>query len=132
MTSEELKCSSKCGGTVCDGKCGTNSSDCSGMVDSYWKVLNTRKNFEELYGKQELIFKGILTKLMNSSSLLNNANKDVNQLLDYTNKSLQSINNKQKDLKNLVDTVQNFTSLNSDKSMKIESVRFFLFVFFKV
>jgi len=60
---------------------------------------------------------------MNSSNLLNNANKDLNQLLEYTNKSLQSINNKQKDLKTLIDNVQNFTLLNSDKSNKIESVR---------
>ena len=65
---------------------------------------------------------------MSSSSLLNNANKDVNQLLDYTNKSLQSINNKQKDLKNLVDSVQNFTALNADKSKKIEAVILNLFV----
>jgi len=59
---------------------------------------------------------------MNSSNLLNNANKDLNQLLEYTNKSLQSINNKQKDLKTLIDNVQNFTLLNSDKSNIIESV----------
>lgn len=59
---------------------------------------------------------------MNSSNLLNNANKDVNQLLEYTNKSLQSINNKQKDLNNLINSVQNFTLLNSDKSNKIETV----------
>ena len=61
---------------------------------------------------------------MNSSNLLNNANKELNQLLEYTNKSLQSINNKQKDLNNLIGSVQNFTALNSDKSNKIESVTF--------
>lgn len=61
---------------------------------------------------------------MNSSNLLNNANKELNQLLEYTNKSLQSINNKQKDLNNLIGSVQNFTVLNSDKSNKIESVTF--------
>jgi hypothetical protein len=61
---------------------------------------------------------------MNSSNLLNNANKELNQLLEYTNKSLQSINNKQKDLNNLIGSVQNFTILNSDKSNKIESVTF--------
>ena len=61
---------------------------------------------------------------MNSSNLLNNADKELNQLLEYTNKSLQSINNKQKDLNNLIGSVQNFTVLNSDKSNKIESVTF--------
>ncbi len=62
-TTEQNKCSSRCGGTVCDGKCGTNSSSCSGLVDSYWKVINTRKSFDELYSKQELTFKGILTRV---------------------------------------------------------------------
>ena len=50
---------------VCDGKCGTNSSACSGLVDLYWKVLNTRQSFDDLYSKQELTFKGILTKVFN-------------------------------------------------------------------
>ena len=63
-TTEQAKCSAKCGGTVCDGKCGTNSSSCNGLVDSYWKVINSRKSFDDLYSKQELTFKGILTRVI--------------------------------------------------------------------
>lgn len=121
IQNQDSKCDEKCGGTVCGGKCGSNSSECNGLVDSYWKVINTRKSFDDLYSKQEMTFKAILTSLMNSSSLLNNANRDVNKLLSYTNNSLQAINNKKKDLNDLVDSVQNFTDLNTDKSSKIDA-----------
>lgn len=130
QTSDSNRCSAKCGGVVCDGKCGTNSSSCSGLADSYYKVINARQNFEELYNKQEQVFKRILTKLRNSSNLLNNANKDVNQLMEYTNKSLQSINMKQKDLMGLVKTIENFTNFNSEKSKNIETVIFEIFMNF--
>ena len=39
ITNELEKCSPVCGGSGCDGKCGTNSSQCSGLIDSYWKVV---------------------------------------------------------------------------------------------
>ncbi len=66
MTSEKQRCSAKCGGAGCDGKCGTNSSSCSGLVDTYWNVIEIRKKFDEMYNKQELIFKRILTKVTQS------------------------------------------------------------------
>ncbi len=63
LTSETVKCNSKCGGSLCEGKCGTNTSQCNGLVDAYNSVLIAREKFEELYNKQEQIFKRILTKV---------------------------------------------------------------------
>ncbi len=68
MPSETVKCSPKCGGSTCDGKCGTNTSECTGLVDVYNNVLNARQKFEDLYNKQEQIFKRILTKVINFSN----------------------------------------------------------------
>lgn len=62
-TSDENRCSETCGGAGCDGMCGTNKSMCSGLADSYNSVIIIRAHFEELYAKQEGIFKGILTKV---------------------------------------------------------------------
>ena len=64
MTSEEQKCSAKCGGPLCDNKCGTNTNSCSGLMDSYYNLLAVKKTFDETYNKQELIFKKILTKVI--------------------------------------------------------------------
>ncbi len=61
---EKVICTSKCGGSTCDGKCGTNTSECSGLVDVYNNVLIARQKFEDLYNKQEQIFKRILTKVI--------------------------------------------------------------------
>ncbi len=53
---------------------------------------------------------------------MSNSNKDVNQILDYANKSLELINNKQKELIDLKNLIQNFTESNSQVPIKIESV----------
>lgn len=65
QTNENQKCDSQCGGALCEGKCGSNSSSCGGMMDSYLNLLRVRKDFEDLYGSQEQIFKRILTKVRN-------------------------------------------------------------------
>lgn len=62
-TTDDQRCSAKCGGSQCDGKCGTNTTMCSGLVDSYWQLAQIRDNFDDLYSKQEMIFKRILTKV---------------------------------------------------------------------
>ena len=123
LTNEKQMCPTKCGGAVCDGKCGTNSSICGGLVDSFWNLVNTKNVFEELYSKQETTFKKILTKLRNSSNSLNNANRDINNLLEYANKSLVTINTKQLELTDLSKSLQNFTQMNKEKPMQIRTVR---------
>ena len=45
-------------------KCGTNTNSCSGLMDSYYNLLAVKKTFDETYNKQELIFKKILTKVI--------------------------------------------------------------------
>lgn len=63
-TSASEKCDAVCGGALCgEGKCGSNSSSCGSLMDSYLNLVNARKSFDELYGAQELIFKRILTKV---------------------------------------------------------------------
>ncbi len=126
MTSEKNKCSAKCGGAVCDDKCGTNTSSCSGLVDSYWNLVTTKTVFDDLYTKQEQTFKKILTKLRNTSNLLNNANKDINSLLEYTNNSLNAINAKQSELTEMTRTLNNFTEANQNKPYDIRSVSLLL------
>lgn len=121
-TSMEEKCSAICGGAGCDGKCGTNTSSCSGLQDTYYNLLAVKKTFDEIYGKQELTFKRILTKLKNSSNILINSNRDVNTLLEYANKSLNSINNKKNDINDLVQKIESFIQNNKEKPSKIESV----------
>lgn len=64
VTSETQKCSDKCGGALCDGKCGSNSSSCSSLMDSFNSLVNSRKKFEDLFGAHELVFKRILTKVI--------------------------------------------------------------------
>lgn len=81
-----------------------------------------KQNFDEAYNKQEFTFKRILTKLKNSSNLLNNANKDVNNLLDYANKSLTSINNKRNDINDLIEKIQSYIQSNKEKPTKIDFV----------
>lgn len=63
ITSEKEKCSQQCGGALCDGKCGTNTSSCTGLADSYHNLLNIRNKFDELYANHEMTFKKILTKV---------------------------------------------------------------------
>lgn len=81
-----------------------------------------KQNFDEAYNKQEFTFKRVLTKLKNSSNLLNNANKDVNNLLDYANKSLTSINNKRNDINDLIEKIQSYIQNNREKPTKIDLV----------
>lgn len=81
-----------------------------------------KQNFDEAYNKQEFTFKRVLTKLKNSSNLLNNANKDVNNLLDYANKSLTSINNKRNDINDLIEKIQSYIQNNREKPAKIDLV----------
>ncbi|CAF0857038.1 unnamed protein product [Brachionus calyciflorus] len=120
LTSEVNKCSTKCGGALCDGKCGTNTSSCSGLSDSYNALVNLRHNFDDLYAKQETSLKKILTKLRNSSNLLNNSNKEILQLISFANKSLEEVNSNHVDLSNLIETIDNFIKSNADKPAKIE------------
>jgi ABC-type transporter Mla subunit MlaD len=128
LTNERNKCSAKCGGAVvCGGQCGTNTSSCSGLVDSYWNLVNTRAVFDELYAKQEQTFKKILTKLRGTSNLLNNANKDINGLLTQANNSLNEINAKQRALKEWTDVLLNFTETNREKPAQVRKVRRALF-----
>ena len=63
LTSDSERCTAKCGGAVCDGKCGSNSSSCPGLADSYNTLKNLKTNFEDLYSKQETNLKKILTKV---------------------------------------------------------------------
>lgn len=63
LTSDNERCSAKCGGAVCDGKCGSNSSSCPGLADSYNTLKILKNNFEDLYTKQETNLKKILTKV---------------------------------------------------------------------
>lgn len=63
LTSDGQRCSAKCGGAVCDGKCGSNFSSCPGLADSYNNLKNLKNNFEQLYSKQETSLKKILTKV---------------------------------------------------------------------
>ncbi len=123
LTSESQQCSAKCGGAaVCNGKCGTNSSSCSGLVDSYWNLVNTKNTYDELYKKHELNFKQILTKLRGTSNLLHNANKDLNEILNYANNTLNQIESKKKELTDLSVLVQNFTDSNRDRPTTIKNV----------
>lgn len=121
-TSLEEKCSPVCGGAGCDGKCGTNSSLCSGLLDTYNNLLSVKQNFDEVFSKQELTFKRILTKLKNSSNILINSNRDVNSLLEYANKSLNSINSKKNDINELIEKIESFIQNNKEKPGKIELV----------
>jgi hypothetical protein len=114
------QCHNKCGGAGCSN-CGTNTSECSGLVDSYWNVVNLRNSFNELYSKQESIFKKILTKLRVSSSKLTNSNREVKELLKFANESLHSINEKKSSMESLIATVLNFTTDNEKKPDNIKS-----------
>ena len=62
--------------------------------------------------------------MRNSSNLLSNTNKDINQLLDYANKSLNMINQKKTEISELIKTIENYTLSNSQIPIKIESVSF--------
>lgn len=120
VTNENVKCDSKCGGALCEGKCGTNTSSCSSLMDSYLNLLSVRSNFEELYSNQEQVFKRILTKMINSTNYMNFANKEINSLLEYANKSLDSIDTKQKDLSNLIEQIDKNVAEYREKPRKIE------------
>ena len=63
VTSDSAMCDKTCGGAGCEGKCGTNTSSCSGLVDSYNNVLAIKDSFDTLYNQKETIFKRILTKV---------------------------------------------------------------------
>lgn len=58
--------------------------------------------------------------MINSSNLLNSANKEIISLLEYANKSLDSIDTKQKDLSNLIDQIEKNIEEYRDKPKKIE------------
>lgn len=62
-TSEVKICDPKCGGASCDGKCGTNSSSCSGLVDSYSNLVQVRQQFDNLYSQHESSLKRILSRV---------------------------------------------------------------------
>lgn len=53
---------------------------------------------------------------------MKNANRDINDLMDYANKSLQEINNKKAIINDLIVTVVNFTDENRDKPERIMKV----------
>lgn len=121
ITSNAEKCSPICGGSDCNGQCGTNISQCNGLVDAYWKVVTARQNFLELYNKQESAFKRILTKLHRSNIRMSVANADVERLLKNTNSSLQIIAAEKKRVEDLTQKVDEFSINNSEKPSKIES-----------
>lgn len=64
-----------------------------------------------------------LLKLINSTNLLNSANKEINGLMEYAKKSLDSIDTKQKDINNLIEQVENNLNTYKEKPNKIESVK---------
>ena len=59
-------CSEKCGGSNCNGKCGSLDLSCreNGLVDTAAHFLNERQKFEESYQKKEQILRKILTKVI--------------------------------------------------------------------
>ncbi len=126
-TNEVDVCGPVCGGAGCEGKCGTNVSACGGVMDAYWKVVNARKEFDDLYKKQESGFKKILTKLHGASVRLDGANKDVESLLKTTNTTLQNLNSKKNDVDVLIEKLVVFAENNEQKPKKISSVRIFEF-----
>lgn len=56
---------------------------------------------------------------------MNSANKDINNLMEYANKSLDSIDTKQKDLSNLIDQIEKNIEAYKEKPAKIETVIFY-------
>lgn len=120
---EAESCDPVCGGSGCKGQCGTNSSQCEGLMDTYWKIVEVRKTFLDLYKMKENEFKDILTMLHGSSRRLNNINEIIDKIMLNTNHSLNSINAEIEQINNLSEKVDDFSKENIQKPSKIESVR---------
>lgn len=122
LTNEETKCSEQCGGSDCEGKCGTKLGQCNGLVDTYWKVVEAREEFLKLYDEQENAFKRILTKLHRSNTRIGATNAEIERLLHETNKSLEVVNDEKQKVNDLISKVEEFSQSNSEKPKEIESV----------
>lgn len=122
VTNEESKCSEQCGGSDCEGKCGTKLGECNGLVDTYWKVVAAREDFLKLYDEQENAFKRILSKLHRSNTRIGATNAEIERLLHETNKSLEAVNGEKQKVNDLIGKVEEFSQSNSEKPKEIESV----------
>ena len=116
-------CDLTCGGSGCKGQCGTNSSQCEGLMDTYWKIVDVRKQFLDLYKTKENEFKDILTMLHGSSRRLNSVNEMIEKIMFNTNSSLNSINKDIEKITSLSNEVDDFSKENLEKPSEIESVR---------
>ncbi len=68
---------------MCDEKCGSSSAgECSGLMSEYNAVVSARQKFDELYNKQETVFKRVLTKVCKYFLIIRKIRK-MNEVLTF-------------------------------------------------
>jgi len=123
VTNEVDVCAGVCGGAGCEGKCGSNGSECGGLMEAYRGAVAARREFAELYEKQEAEFKRVLTKVHVASTRLGAVNGDVENLLKTTTGSLQSLRVERAKVDGLIGKMKAFADGNDEKPKQISSVR---------